>query len=194
MTTDTDKDNLFDQLKKLAPSELANFDQDIKQPESELIKPDSSEKKALDYAIRILAIRDYSIHKMKEKLKARQYSESIIENTINKLLEYNYIRENEYTKSRIKQLLYKGFSNQYIIQKVKLEKLHVDNDMIELVKDEFRISTEENICYLIEKKMRNKIIPTDYNEKMKFKKKIISFLASKGYNFDEINQNISKYV
>ena len=42
--------------------------------------------------------------------------------------------------------------------------------------------------------MRNKIIPTDYNEKMKFKKKIISFLASKGYNFDEINQNISKYV
>ena len=188
------KNNLFEELKSLTPKELASFDSENKEPCTDEKPITDLSKKALDYAIRILGIRDYSIHKMKEKLQTRKYSAEIIDETINKLLEYNYIREEEYTRSRIKQLLYKNFADNYIIQKVKAENLKITSEMIDEVKSEYRISTTENICYLIEKKLRGKTIPTDYKDKMKLKQKIVSFLVSKGYNFDEINNNLSSYL
>ena len=96
------------------------FNEDLNQPPRE--SKDNS-KKALDYAIRILSIKDYSIYKMKMKLKERKFSPEEIDVTINKLLEYNYLREEEYARMRIKQLLVKGFSNSYILQKLSQEGL-----------------------------------------------------------------------
>ena len=149
-------------------------------------------KKALDYSIRLLALRDYSLFKMRKKLIARDHTPEEIEYVIDKLHEYNYLREDEYKKMRVKQLLVKGFSNSYIIRKISQEELVVNDLDINSIREEQDLGSEDQIDYLVEKKIRYKEIPEDFEAKMKLKKKIMTFLISKGYNFEEAGRAISK--
>lgn len=150
-------------------------------------------KQAFNYCIRLLSSRDYSTYKMKLKLSDRNFKLEVIDHVITKLLEYNYLRENEYKMMRVKQLIVRGFANAYIIKKLSHEKLSVEDIEIESLRDEQNLSSEKQIDYLIEKKLRYKEIPTEFNEKMKFKNKVISFLISKGYSFEKANQRLGFY-
>ena len=154
---------------------------------------DQSSKKAFDYAIRILSQRDYSVHKMKEKLKRRGCTKEQINQTIEKLLGYNYLRDEEYALMRAKQLLFKGYSNQYILQKLSVEQLSATEAQIEELRLKNDLSTDSQIDYLIEKKLRFKEVPKEFNAKMKLKQKVSNFLVSKGFSFDDINSHLSKF-
>lgn len=155
-------------------------------------KSKQSPKKAFDYALRILSQRDYSVFKMKEKLKLRDFSKSAIEATIQKLHSYNYLREDEYTRGRIKQLIVKGYANQYILKKLSLEELTAEESVIEDIRVSQELGTESQIVYLIDKKLRGLEIPSEFNLKMKLKDKIIRFLISKGYSFEEIGTHLNE--
>ena len=52
-----------------------------------------SKKTAIDAAMKLLAGKDYSRSEMEEKLVAREYSETEILETLDKLQHYNYIVE-----------------------------------------------------------------------------------------------------
>lgn len=149
-------------------------------------------KTAYNYAIFILSKRDYSIHKMREKLTARKYEEEEINQTIDTLIEKNFLREEEYKRLRIKSLLMKNFSNSYIIRKMEQEHLSTSDDEINLVRQEQVISEENSLNGLIEKKLRGKIIPQDFEAKMKLKNKLMNFLGSKGYSYQEAKEAISQ--
>ena len=151
-------------------------------------------KKALEYSIRLLGLRDYSVFKMKKKLSERKYTYEEIDYVIDKLHSYNYLREDEYKRMRIKQLLVKGFANNYIIRKIAQEELEVSGSDIDQIREEQDLGSETQIDYLVEKKIRYKDIPEDYESKMKLKKKIMTFLISKGYNFEEAGKAISKRI
>lgn len=150
--------------------------------------------KAYNYAIFLLSKRDYSIYKMRMKLRSREYETEEIEETINKLIEQNYLREEEYKRMRIKTLLIKGYSNSYIVRKLDQEKLETNNEAINALRESEHLDKEECINYLVEKKLRGKDIPTEFEPKMKLKNKIMSFLASKGYNYQEAKEAISNYI
>ena len=151
-------------------------------------------KKAFDYSIRLLSLRDYSIHKMKSKLKERGINPIISEEVINKLLDYNYIREDEYKRMRTKQLIVKGFSDSYIIQKLLQEELYTHLTEINDLRIEQNLHCDDQIRYLIEKKIRHKEIPSDYDSFQKLKLKIVNFLASKGYKYNQINNHIEEIL
>lgn len=151
-------------------------------------------KKAYNYAIFLLSKRDYSIHKMKQKLRSREYEQEEIDETIDKLVEQNYLREEEYKRMRIKTLLIKGYSNSYIIRKLDQEKLEANESEINNIREDQHLNKEECINYLVEKKLRGKVIPSDFEPKMKLRNKIMNFLASKGYNYQEAKEAISKYI
>ena len=168
----------------------ANFDEDDPQ---DCPKSDSSFKKGFDYAIRILSLRDYSIHKMKQKLKERQCSPEDIEAVIEKLLEFNYLREEEYTRQRMKQLIVKGYANRTIMQKLTHEHLKADESEIEKIRNEQDLTSESQLSYLIEKKLRYKEIPTEFEAKMKLKQKVMRFCISKGFDYSQVNQAMSEY-
>ncbi|MAX65455.1 MAG: hypothetical protein CME66_00815 [Halobacteriovoraceae bacterium] len=155
---------------------------------------DPHAKKAFDYAIRILSLRDYSIYKMKKKLQERKFSEDIIEKTIQKLLDYNYLREEEFTRIRIKQFLVKGYANSYIKQKLMQEHLNADDQTIDQIRDEQNLGHNKQLYYLIEKKLRYKEIPTEFIPKQKLRNKLCSFLATKGYNYSEINTALNEFI
>ena len=194
------KESLFQQLKSKQddPSSLLRLDEfsneDKMPPTNEPQKEKPTYKKGWDYALRILAIKDYSIHKMKEKLKMRGISREDSEKIIQKLLELNYLREHEYTKMRIKSLLTKGYSNSYIIRKLSQEHLNTNSEEINEIRSEQDLHSSTQLEYLIQKKLRGKTIPQDFESKMKLKNKIISFLASKGYNYEEIKTGIEKFI
>jgi regulatory protein len=150
-------------------------------------------KLAYNYSIRILSRKDYSVYKMQQKLKGRGHSKEIIDKTVDKLVEQNYIRENEYKRIRIKTLLVKKYSDSYIIQKCSQEMLDISKDDIDIIRKEYDIHDNDTIKYLIEKKLRYKEIPTEWESKMKLKSKIMNFLKTKGYSYDLISKSISEF-
>ena len=127
-------------------------------------------KQCYNAGIRLLSRRDYSAYKMSQKLKEKGYSEDTIAETIEKLIEQNYLREEEYKRIRIKTLIVKGHSNNYIQQKCSQEKLDVTNDEIEEIKNQYQYTTSSMINDLIQKKIRYTDIPSDYEQKQKLKK------------------------
>jgi regulatory protein len=155
---------------------------------------ESSFKRGMEYAIRILSLRDYSIFKMKKKLSDRNINPEHTEEVINRLLELKYLREDEYTLMRIKQLLLKGYANSFILQKLSQEQLIADDHVINTLREEQDMNLDKQLHMLIEKKLRSKNIPNDPEQKMKLKNKVISFLSSKGYNYDQIKKALQEYI
>ena len=149
-------------------------------------------KEAYNYAIFLLSKRDYSIYKMKMKLRSRKYEDDVIAEVIDKLVVQQYLREEEYKRMRTKTLLLKGFSNSYIIRKLEQEMLETNNEEINKIRDDQHIDATESIDYLVHKKLRGKVIPDAFEAKMKLRNKILNFLASKGYSYLEAKDAIDR--
>lgn len=148
---------------------------------------------AFDYCVKLLTKRDYSRFKLKQKLIQRNHSEDEVEEVIERLQKLNYLREENYARMRIKNLLLSGYSNQFIQSKLELEELFVSEQLIDTVRQDNGLVQESALDQLIDKKMRSKQIPDDADAKLKLKNKLLSFLASKGYDFDEIQDRVDSW-
>lgn len=133
------------------------------------------------YAIKLLTLRDYSRFKLANKLTSKGYSDLEVNEVINQLLSLNYLREDNYIRAKVKQLLLKGYSNNYIKRACDQEQLNISEEDIDNLRSEFHLSSDEIIIELINKKLRNKKIPQTYIEKQKLKSKLFFFLQSKGH-------------
>lgn len=160
----------------------------------EQYKKDHEFKEAYNYCIFLLSKRDYSRYKIQQKLKSRKYSEENIKEVIQLLIDQNYLREEAYLRMRIKTLLYKGVSNYYIKQKLSEEKLTASDEQINSLREENNISKEDSLEYLLNKKLRGKEIPKEFEAKAKLKNKILRFLISKGHSYQDANQALSDYI
>lgn len=139
-----------------------------------------SKSKAYFYLIKILSSRDYSEHKLREKLRERKYPAIEIDEVINEIKEKGYLKEDLYTEARIKGFMHKGYPPKYIRQKLAQEQLTVSEDVIMDVFVEHRVSVEEQIERLVRKKLP-KIFPIEYEAQ----NKILRFLMSKGHDFSQ---------
>lgn len=152
-----------------------------------------SNSKAFTYCIRLLAQRDYSKYKLRKKLVEREFDSDEIESTIDKLVEYKYLQEDEYIRVKIKSYLEKGYGHSYIIQKLKQEELYITAQDILPIENEYSLTSESNLERLIEKKLRYKTIPEEFEAKMKLKRKIEYFLHSKGHASDAIKNAMHQF-
>ena len=151
-------------------------------------------KEAYNYSIYLLSKRDYSKYKLTKKLNSRKYTKETIEKVIQKVIDQNYLREEAYTNMRIKSLLYKGYANFFIKQKLAEEKLTVDDHLIDKLREENHMPNDESINYLIDKKLRYKEIPSDKEAFFKLRDKVIRFLISKGHNYQDAKSALSEYM
>ncbi len=149
-------------------------------------------KKAYNYCIYILSKRDYSTHKIRQKLKERKHTPELIETIIEDLVEKNYLREEEYKRQRIKQHILRGYANSFIIQKLNQEKLTAVDEEIDALRSEQDLHATDIIEYLIEKKLRGKEIPTEWEDRQKLKAKVLRFLISKGHTYSDISTKLNK--
>lgn len=158
------------------------------------MEKDPEFKEAYNYCVFLLSKRDYSKYKIQQKLKSRKYSEDNIKEVIQLLVDQNYLREEAYLRMRIKTLLYKGVSNYYIKQKLSQEKLNASDEYIDALREENHMSKEDSLEYLLNKKLRGKEIPQEYEAKAKLKNNVLRFLISKGHSFQDANQALKDYL
>lgn len=137
-------------------------------------------KQAYSYLVKLLSSRDYSEHKLREKLREKKFPANEIDNALNEIKERGYLKEEAYAEARIKGFMSKGYSANYIKQKLQQEKLTVSEETIYEVFDEHRVSEDEQIKKLLSKKLR--VISDDKEEAHKERQKAIRFALSKGHN------------
>lgn len=127
---------------------------------------------------------------IKEYLLKKEFTENIIEKTIKKLEQYNYIDDDKYTFLYIKDRFNNKKKGPNYIKK-KLEAKGIESETI--IKNIDIICSEEkcidNIYYLIEKEYYKKNEPK--NKKIQ---KITTKLYTNGYNFDIINNTFKIFI
>jgi len=131
-------------------------------------------------SLRLLTRRDYSRYKLTQKLLEKDFSEEEIEETIERLLELNYLREDEYIRARTRAFIHKNYSPRYIQNKLKSEHLDVSEETIMSYYTELEITPDQQIEALIEKKLRGQDIATANWDK------IIASVERKGHPLNRI--------
>ena len=148
---------------------------------------------AFDYSIKLLSKRDYSRFKLKQKLSQRNFTEEEIEEAIERLINLNYLREEDYARIRIKALLLSGYSNEFIQNKLEVEELFISDQLINTVREDNGLLQESSLDQLIEKKMRSKRIPNEPEARLKLKNKLLNFLVSKGHDYYDIEDKVDSW-
>lgn len=143
--------------------------------------------KAYQKADRFIGFKMRTEKEVRDKLKAEEYSQDIIERVIASMLKYKYIDDEAYSRmyardcrklkkwgpQRIKAELYKRGINENTADKA-LSELDIED-------------TDEIIEVLLEKRIKN--TPIDLKEKQKH----FNFLLRRGFNSEDIKRVIEKY-
>ena len=162
---------------------------------SELKEEKLLHKDLYNYGLRLLARRDYSRFKMRKKMRSITDEHQAIEKTLDRLESLNYLREEEYTRQRVKGLLLKNYSNEFIINKLKEEELYPEWGFIESIRSENDLPKQNIISNLIHKKTRNiDISELDFEGKQKLKQKVMRHLLSKGFSYAEISETVNRFI
>jgi len=138
----------------------------------------NTSNKAYLYLVKILSSRDYSEHQLREKLRGKQYTPEEINCSINEIKARGFLREEAYSEIRIKGLMNRGYSPDYIQQKLAEEHLSVSTETIDTVFTEYRLTPEDQIDRLVRKKIQGKS-DLDYDQQSK----VLRYLLSKGHEF-----------
>lgn len=137
-----------------------------------------STKEAYSYIVKLLSSREYSEHKLREKLRTKKFPANEIDDALTEIKAKGYLREEVYTESRVRGLMNKAYSPNYIRQKLAQEKLTVSEEEIQEIFQENHVSEEEQIERLVKKKVGSKT-NLDFDQQGK----ILRYLISKGHDF-----------
>ncbi len=149
--------------------------------------------KAYLYLIKLLSARDYSEHKLKEKLqervRAKRFSSEEATSALNLIKEQGYLREEAYAEARVKGFMSKGYSPNFIRQKLAQEHLTVTDESIGEIFTEYRISEEDQIERLARKKMGSRTT-FDFDDETR----ILRFLISKGHDYSSSKKVLKSLI
>lgn len=145
--------------------------------------------KAYLYLIKIISSRDYSEHKLREKLREKNHPADEIESAINEIKAKGYLREEVYSEARVKGFMDRGYSPDYIRQRLAQEHLTVTDEEIKAVFTEYRMTPEDQIDRLIRKKIQGKT-EFDYAGE----NKILRYLLSKGHDFGDSKKTMKSII
>lgn len=144
--------------------------------------------KAYLYLIKLLSSRDYSEHKLRSKLNEKKFEQTEIDKAITSVKEKNYLREDLYKEARTKAFISKGYSKKFIKNKLKIEKLTIEDDQLSDIYLDNHQSEEEQVLRLFHKK-GDRLDLTD----PKNVAKIIRFALSKGHDYGLIKKVLLHY-
>lgn len=136
---------------------------------------------AINKAIKYLSYRQRSIKEVKDHLNRKGYEPSIIENTIDHLLEKNYLNDYAFAESFIRD---KSYLNKYGINKIRYELLNKGVSK-EIIAKTLRFDHDEeydNAMTLANKKMNS----YKNQDRDRIYRKLGGFLQRKGYRYDTV--------
>jgi regulatory protein len=144
------------------------------------------------YAIKLLTKRDYSKFKLKMKLASKSVNEDVADEIIEYLVDKKFLNEENYIEGRVKSLMLKGYSKEYIVEKLYSEQLQCSTQIIDGLFEEYKFSEEIQITHLLEKKLRGHSVKDliDFN----FRKKLLRYFVSKGHSIDDTNKVMEDFL
>ena len=145
---------------------------------------------AYQYALYLLSAQDYSEFKLRQKLRLKQFEQTEIDETLTKLIEKNYLREEEYKRLLARRWIAKGYSDSMIKRRGEQEDLTYESTELTEWREDVGSNTGDVIEKLVQKKMRGQTVPTDRLAKQKLREKVSRFLLSKGYGYDEVRRAV----
>ena len=156
---------------------------------------EETSKQAKNYALYLLAMREYSQKLIVQKIKLRykDISNTQIDQIITYLIESNYLSNTRYAQAKTRQLFNKFYGKSYILQKLKedgIDNLTSEKAIIESLQ-ELRLNSSptrdiswlEQIKIYLEKYKYDFSAP-DYNYHQKWKRK----LYLRGFDISDIMQ------
>ena len=137
-----------------------------------------STKEAFSYIVKLLSAREYSEHKLREKLRTKKFPANEIEEALVEIKAKGYLREEVYTEARVRSFMNKAYSVDYIRQKMAQERLTISEEQIQEIFEENDMSEESQIERLVRKKIGTKT-NLDFDQQGK----VLRYLISKGHDF-----------
>ncbi len=153
-------------------------------------------KKAFNHAIRLLARKDYSCHKMKTKLNEKGFDRSMAQEVVDELVEKRYLREELYIESRVKGLIRKGWSYEKVIHHLEQEKCTVTTAEIDEILGDSGIDSDEILLQQVQKKWGSNPFQGEltWEQKQKKKEKVLRYLVSKGHQFSDSKAALERFL
>jgi len=140
---------------------------------------------AYQYCLYLLSGQDYSEYKLRQKLKLKGFEAVEIDETMSKLIEKNYLRQEEYQRLLTRKLISKGYSDSMIKRRAEQESLEIASIDLQTQRTDMDLSSQDIITQLIRKKLRSRSIPWDKLERQKLKDKVLRFVLSKGHSYQD---------
>ena len=140
--------------------------------------------------LKLISNRSRSVYELKKKLREKEYSYELIENTVEKLLKQGYLNDELYARSYINTQIFTTTNGPIKIRR-DLENNRIDSSIIDKEIELFDIDTQkEKVDKLI-----SKWIKSNHNKGgLVLKQKIINNLKNKGYSYDIIITVIDNYT
>lgn len=138
--------------------------------------------KAKDKAYKFLGYKARSEKEVRDKLIKENYPQEIINRIIELFKHYNYINDENYTKTYINnRIKFKPRAKRML--KYELVQKGIDNDTIENIIDSSNIDETDIAISLLQKKLKNK---KDIEQKEK--QKIYNYMLRRGFDYETINR------
>ena len=136
-------------------------------------------------ALKYLSLRARSIKEMNDYLTKKGYPQEEIDETLKQLIELKFLNDDDFARQFIENRQRKGKSKQSIAFELKLKGL--SKDQTEEVLEDAKSDIKTALLY-IEKRLRQ----FERYDKETRRKKIITRLRSRGYNWDIISEILKK--
>ena len=138
-----------------------------------------------DRALKYLSIRQRSVKEINDYLLKKNYAKSDIDEAIKRLIELKFLNDDDFTRVFIENRQRKGKSKRSIEFELKLKGVSKDQseEILENAKSDYKTALE-----FITKRIKQ----YDRFEREEKKRKIISRLRSRGYNWDIISKVLKK--
>lgn len=112
-------------------------------------------------------------------MREKKYPADEINNVIEEIKAKGYLKEELYAEARIKAFMNKGYSADFIRQKLAQEKVTVTEIEIYEIFDEYHLTENDQIERLLKKKLKE--ISEDKEKAYNDRQKAIRFAISKGH-------------
>jgi len=145
-------------------------------------------EKSYNYCIKLLSVKDRTSYEITEKLKQKNCTQEIIEETLAKLMDYGYINDAKYIRNWVREKSKQpGMSKRNIYY--KLMQKGFKKDQINSIIEEVNIDDYDTALACGEKKLKS--LKGDIRT---VKNKLYTYLLSKGYDRDICNKVIRKLL
>ena len=143
---------------------------------------DEKVDKAVEQALTFLKYSDRTVHEMKEKLRGKGFSESVVGKATAKLKHLGYLNDGQYAERWIRgKLRSRPIGRRLIRQKLRLKGIHPDviDEKLEPLYHEFSESSG------LEELARKQVMKYGTLEKRRLRKKLFDFLFRRGFEYGE---------